>query len=165
MARMVVDLPWAQPDLEGAALGRDLLPSNQLFASLDASELLDLTQRTRLYTVEAGDILTREGQPVTDVYFIRKGRAKAELSAARNDTPTAVVSFLLGPGSDVGLISVLDGEPHAVTVRAVDDLLVSAVPLWAMAHLLQRQPERRAILAHLTVSSLRVRGGWIEKSP
>ena len=161
---MIVDLPWAKPDLEGAALGRDFLPSNHFFGSLDANELSELAQITRLCAVGARDILTLEGQPATDIYFIRKGCAKAELSITRADAPAAVVSFLLGPGSDVGLISVLDGELHAVTVRAIDDLLVSAVPVWAMADLLRRRPQRRAILAHLAVSSLTVRGGWLEKS-
>ncbi len=164
MARTVLHAPWAKPDRELAALELSFLPANHLFASLDANEALELAQLTRLRTVEAGDILTREGQPATDVYFIRDGFAKAEFSAVRDGAPSALVSFLLGPSSNVGLISVLNGEPHAVTVRAIDDLVVSAVPLWAIKDPLHPQSQRRAILAELTVSSMRMPGGWLERS-
>ena len=73
--------------------------------------------------------------------------------------------FLLGPGSDVGLTSILDGAPHTATVRAIDDLLVSAVPLWAMARVLNGRSEQQAILSHLSLSSMKVRGGWLENPP
>jgi CRP-like cAMP-binding protein len=91
-----------------------------------------------------------------------KGRARAELSAAETGAPVAVVSFL-GPGSDIGLISILDGAPHSVTVRAVENLLVAAVPVGAMADLLHRHPEWYVTLAHLAVSRLRVSGAWLQK--
>jgi CRP-like cAMP-binding protein len=141
---------------------RDSLPTNQLFSSLQADEALELARLTRLYTVESGRALTIQGQAVEDVYFIRRGRARAELSAAEAGAPVAVVSFL-GPGSDIGLISILDGAAHSVTIRAVGDLVVAAVPLRAMTDLLHRHPEWYVTLAHLAVSRLRVSGGWLEK--
>lgn len=164
MARMLLDPRQSSSGAESAppVAGRDPLPTNQLFSSLHPDELQELARLTRLYTVESGHTVTVQGQAVEDVYFIRQGRARAEISASEAGAPVAVIGFL-GPGSDIGLISILDGAPHSVTVRAVEDLQVAAVPLRAMADLLCRHPEWYVTLAHLAVSRLRVSGGWLEK--
>ena len=75
-----------------------------------ARKLLDLGQWRN---APAGTVLTTQGEPVSDLYYLSKGAAKAEING---DVVTQ-----LGPGSFVGELVCLTGEPAVGTVTLTED--------------------------------------------
>ena len=152
-------VPGAQ---RAEGLGGRAIPENPLFSTLSLSERLRVLSGLCHNYFTTGQVITSQGQTVGAVHFIHRGRARAEISNSRSGTPLAIVDFL-GPGDDIGLLSVIDGAPHSATVRAMEDVCVTCVEMDVMRGLLSRHPEWYAILAEVAVSRLRTCGLWLER--
>ena len=141
---------------------RSPVPPNRLFSTLSPDEYMQLAAIAKSEAFSEGEVLTRQGESVTSVHFIRQGRARAELSNHNGEAPLAVINFL-GPGSDIGLISIVDGAPHSATVRAMEEVRTTEVPLEFMQGLLARHPEWYVTLTEVAIARLRTSGAWLER--
>ncbi|MFN3973717.1 MAG: cyclic nucleotide-binding domain-containing protein [Dehalococcoidia bacterium] len=143
-----------------------ILRSNRLLQTLsrkEAKRLLDNAQWLR-FTPEK--VVVQQGRPVDAVFFVIHGKAAAviEVPLPGSQDFGAIVHFL-GPGADIGLLSLVDGAPHLATVTALGDLEVVAVPVDALQQCLRSRPSRYRVLAQVAVESLRTyqrafRQGW-----
>ena len=151
-------------DVQEAATMVDLLSVmslNTLLRTLPRDELFSLVQNSHVVEVDADRELTKQGTPVTEVLFIWKGRAKAVLNGRYHKETWAVVN-MLGPGSDIGLLSALDYGPHSATVVSLEKLQVIAVPIELMHITLERHPGWYRDIAVITLQRLRNMGIWID---
>lgn len=142
-----------------------------LFASLSADELRALAGRLAPAPFARGDILTRQGDPSNSLYIIVSGRADVFVES---DGHRARVTEL-GPGSVVGEMGLMTGEPRSATVVAISpvetfrldkasfrDLLVSRrdVADRISAMLATRRAELEATIEHLDAEA---RDEWAQR--
>jgi hypothetical protein len=124
----------------------------QRFGKLDHVNFDRLVRAGRWQDVSPGTVLAREGQAVENVYLLLAGAAGVE-SAGR---PIAMVQ----PGSFIGEMSFLSGEPAAATVTTLAACRVFAVPQDRLHDLLRTHDEIRVVLqelfGHDLVQKLRV---------
>ena len=146
----------------GDGPGGRAIPESPLFSALSPSEHLRLLSGLSPTLFSAGQVITSQGQEVGAVHFIRRGRARAEVSSSQSGAPLAVVNFL-GPGADIGLLSVIDGAPHSASVRAMEDVGVTCVEMEVMRRLLSGHPEWYTVLTQVAIRRLRASGLWLER--
>lgn len=153
-----------QNRLEGTLYGGPgvtVLRGHRLLRHLPDSEFAQFLKTGKLRTFGRGEVVVQQGKPVEGVFFIVSGRAKAEVSALTKGATKAVVN-LLGPGDDMGLLSIVDSSPHSASVTALEDLHAMSVPLAVMQGYLQRHPEWYRALAETAVARLRTSGVWLQ---
>lgn len=95
----------------------------------------------RLKFLSAGDVLFREGEKASCVYFVKKGRLEALKKTGAQD----VVLGAVVTGEFVGEMAHINGEPRSASVRAVSecelieipmntlDMVLFSKPVWAKA--------------------------------
>lgn len=135
--------------------------SHRLLQTLNADELPRFVEAGTWVTADDGDVLAEQSKPVGCVTFITEGNAREEVRGADTGPYRAVVGFL-GPGEDVGLLSLLDGAPHHTSVIAMRRLQALQVPLDEVERYLRRHPEWYRTLAEQAVSRLRAHGLWLQ---
>ena len=111
------------------------------FGKLDPVSFDRLVRAGRWQDVAPGTVLAREGQSVGDVYLLLSGSARVD-SAGR-------AIAMVQPGSFIGEMSFLSGEPAAATVTALAGCRVFAVPQDRLHGLLDRHDEIRVVLQEL----------------
>jgi len=92
----------------------DLLRGVALFAGCSAAELGRIATLTTEHDVEAGQVLTKRGEPGLEFFVIVDGKATA--------TRKGVELAVLGPGSFFGELALLDGGKRTATVVADTDM-------------------------------------------
>ena len=145
----------------GWGSGAETLSSNRLLGRLSTEDLDQLTDRGRSVGFEAGAVVSQQGAAVDAVLFIEEGRAKAEAASSERPAYRAVVN-LLGPGDDVGLLSLVDGGPHPASIIAMEPVKCLVVPMKVMNDYLGAHPEWHRSLAEIAVSRLRASDEWLE---
>ncbi|HEV7274892.1 MAG TPA: PqqD family peptide modification chaperone [Devosiaceae bacterium] len=113
------------------------------FAGLSVAAVRELAAAVAQREILPGERLVVEGQPGDACFLVRSG----EFAVHQEDTPQEVLA-VLGPGSVVGEVSLLAGEPRraSVTASTAADVLV-----------LERQPLLRALEAADPSDELQVR--------
>jgi len=97
---------------------KSILTEIPLFAALSPRELRLVRERSALVEFKKGQAVYKEGAPACGFYCILRGRvAISSLDAAGKP---AVLEYL-HRGKYFGIISMLTGEPHSVTARAIND--------------------------------------------
>lgn len=87
---------------------------------------------------EADTVISSPGNnPDQKFYVIVSGRAK--VSVYHGETGREHILYLLGPGDGFDVISLLDGDPHDVTVTALEKMEILTTPLpqvrtWLLQH-------------------------------
>ena len=113
----------------------------QRFAKLDRVSFDRLVRAGQWQDIAPGTVLAREGEAVENVYLLVAGAARVD-SAGRT-------SAIVQPGSFIGEMSFLSGEPAAATVTAAVACRVFAVPQQRLHDLLRRHDEIRVVLQEL----------------
>ena len=130
---------------------------NRLLSLLSDDELSGFLGIGHWVTFEEDEIVSRQGEHVSDVLFIVEGRARAEVHSNGDSNLSAVVNFPR-PGEDIGLLSLLDGAPHSSTVTAVEQIRALSIPLAALRMHLRSRVEWYRTLAEIAVERLRTSG-------
>ena len=89
-----------------------------LFQGTSPEARRTLSERGRLRTFEAGDILMRQGEESDAMYVILSGRVRVERDAPGQSEPALLAE--LGANEVVGEIGVLDGGARTATVTALE---------------------------------------------
>jgi CRP-like cAMP-binding protein len=150
-------------DEQTRALGTrsSVLRGNSLLRTLESEELSSLISEGQWVRFQTGKAICRPGAPAHHAWFLVEGRAKAEVAGVNGNAHSAVVDFF-GPGDAIGLLSLVDGAPHAAAFVAVEEVLALAVPLESLRTLLQGHAEWYRVLAEMAVSRIRAGDFWLQ---
>lgn len=100
---------------EQTSLTFEVLTDTELFRDLTLPELMKVTAETDVVTVPAGRCLIAAGDGGTDLYVILEGTAEVRLPSG--------ASSVLGPGTQVGELALLSGDPRSANVLASTEIL------------------------------------------
>jgi CRP-like cAMP-binding protein len=92
----------------------DFLATVPLLEGREDADLVELARVMRRRTVQAGELLWRQGDDAREVAFVVDGAVSASLRVPGDRT---VEVGRVGPGEIVGEIGVLDGQGHTMEVR------------------------------------------------
>tara|TARA_X000000950_G_scaffold107647_1_gene135638 strand:+ start:6228 stop:9329 length:3102 start_codon:yes stop_codon:yes gene_type:complete len=99
-----------------------LLQTNSL-KGIPREGLATLAQNTAIEQVSAGTVSIRQGDSEDSLFLVKSGR----FVVTRDEAPTIHLDTP-GPGSILGEIAVLTGEPRRATVTALEDSVIYRVP-------------------------------------
>jgi CRP-like cAMP-binding protein len=99
-----------------------------------------------------GEVLFREGEPGDSCYWVMKGALKISVSSNKG---AERVFALLGPGSVVGELAILDNRPRSATVTAFSDANLTVLKRATLRAYLQENPSVWADLVTVLVGRLR----------
>lgn len=135
--------------------------ANRLLRTFDSQELTQLFNAGRWVTYMPNQVVSLQSEAVDAILFIVEGKARAVISSAVEASRMAVVN-LLGPGDEVGLLSLVDGAPHSATVTALTELRGVSIPFQELRESLHAHPDRHRVLAEIAVERLRLSGSWLQ---
>ena len=99
----------------------DFLPTVPLLAGGEEAELLHLARLMRRRTVQAGELLWRQGDEAQEILFLVDGAVSASLDVPGD---RAVQIGSAGPGDVVGEFGLLDREGHGMSARVTETATV-----------------------------------------
>lgn len=111
----------------------ELLRQVELFAKCSTKELERVASLTTLVDVREGEVLTREGQPGSELFVIASGSATVTLRGRELAT--------LVPGDAFGEMALLERGPRAATVTATTPMRTYVVGPQEFSALLMDVPQ------------------------
>lgn len=132
------DSPVATADLRAHAAR--LLMAAAPWAQLGADDALTLIDAMRPVFVPGGSIVMEEGDDIETDYMalVLEGEVRAESSTGV--TGEEVVISIIGPGSLIGEMGVIDGAPRSATCTALTDLKLATLSRHALMGMIEKQP-------------------------
>jgi NTE family protein len=107
-----------------------------LFATLPANNKRVIASASSIVEYKKDDVVYNEGDPADALYCVITGRLKAYLTRDSRKTDLEY----LKRGRYFGIISILTGEPHSVSVQAVNDSIILKIPKNDFDRILKRIP-------------------------
>ncbi len=120
------------------------LRSMEVLSGLDDVQIQTLAQSSRYVDIEAGQVLLREGEVADAMYAIVAGILDASVTGPGRQS---LVSERLPAGQAVGQISLITGEPSAITVTAATDATLVRIGLDALKDILAHNPDLKDRMA------------------
>ncbi len=114
----------------------DFLATIPLLAGREEADLAELAGLLRRRRVQEGEILWRQGDEARELVFVVEGGLSSSLHVPGD---RVVEIGRAGPGEMVGVIPLLDGGEHTMSVRATEASTVLALGRVHLAGLLARQ--------------------------
>lgn len=106
----------------------------KIFQGLAQDELLDIAAKCRSGSCSANEVFLKEGDKVTEVYFVKNGRLQVEFTIPHALHPDKVIVEVLGPG-ELFAWSALVSSILTASVRSLEQteyLAVNVADLMAM---------------------------------
>src|SRR5262249_6961243 len=119
---------------------------------LPSSHLCRLMRSGRSMSLLRGEVLFHQDEPGDSCYWLVKGTLKVSVCS---DTGEERIFSLLGPGSVVGELAILDKLPRSATVTAVCDSDLTELRRSALDIYLRRFPEVSFDLIAIVIGRLR----------
>ena len=131
----------------------DTLARVDLFRGLDKKDLRLLAASCQERKYPAGSTLMKQGDTGVGLYVITSGKVRV----TREGNPDRAEEELdiVGAGSVLGEMALLDDLPRSATVTAVEDVTALLLPVWEFRTTLQTHPDIAVRL--LAVLSRRLR--------
>jgi CRP-like cAMP-binding protein len=141
MSHLAVICTGAEPLDADAIAGH--LASTHLFGDLRDDVLRELASACRSFTLNAGDILLRQGEPGDHMYVVLEGR----LMVSSQD-PIGVETLLgeVRAGEHVGEVGLLENAPRMATVKAATAVNLLELSRDALHAFVERHPVIRDAL-------------------
>ncbi len=117
--------------------GLDSVALGEWLSSLPPELLPLLMQATQPRAYRNGEMLFHKGERTEGIYFIQSGEVRA--SSVTEDGRETLL-YLFEPGSCVGLVSCLDGEPSPSSCHAHGDTVVRFLPRHLLLGILDNEP-------------------------
>ncbi|MSQ25896.1 MAG: cyclic nucleotide-binding domain-containing protein [Dehalococcoidia bacterium] len=137
------------------AIGR-----NRLLRMLDAEQRQALLAAAAWHQAPAEAVLARQGAPVDRVLFLVQGRARAEMDGTARGRGKILVNTL-AQGDEIGLLSIIDGAPHAATVTAIEPVVAFSLGVTTLRSFLDAHPACYRPLAEIAVARLQTSARWV----
>ena len=116
------------------------------FAGMDRAKARTLIDQGLWIDASAGDILMRDGEPVTHLHWIADGKAEMIVDGAPAGS--------CGPRALVGEATIFSGDPATGTVRMAEDSKLWSIEAEALRAYAEAHPDVRQILDHGFTRSL-----------
>ncbi|MGH2588659.1 MAG: Crp/Fnr family transcriptional regulator [Dehalococcoidia bacterium] len=136
-----------------------LLHGSTLFSDLPQAQLTALAEQLRRRRFRRGEVLFHRDDPASALYLIQEGAVKIHLSSEDGDE---TVLALLGPGSCVGEIAVLDGGPRSATATAVEPVEAYTLLRDDLLAFVRENPDVALGLLTTIAARLRRTNEWLE---
>jgi CRP-like cAMP-binding protein len=126
-----------------------LLVTNGALVELSAADARCVVSYMRLQPCSAGDVVIRAGEAVHNDFMalLLDGEITVESSAAA--AQESMVVSVLGPGSLLGEMGLIDNQPRSATCTAATDLLLAVFSRQAMHQLMK---EEQGVAARLLLA-------------
>lgn len=126
-----------------------LLVTDGALVELSAADAREVVSNMRLQRVKAGTVVIREGEAQRNDFMalLLEGEVTVESSVAV--AHDSMVVSVLGPGSLIGEMGVIDGGPRSATCTASTDLSLAVLSRDRMARLMECSP---AVAARLLMA-------------
>jgi len=139
----------------------DFLKSVPLFSSLSEEAREKIAPRLLLEEIPQGLTITQKDIPVACLYVVKSGRVQAlEINEEGAEIPLAEYS----PGDYFGEMSLLTGEPSAVTTRALEDAEVFVLFKMHFDEVLRENPSINRYFIDLLSKRLRKIGDQVKEA-
>jgi small-conductance mechanosensitive channel/CRP-like cAMP-binding protein len=139
-------MPARDRDWAAAGARLALLQKVDLLArTLEPEELAELAGRMEARDFRPGEPLIRQGEPGRSMFILAEG--VAEIALAAEDGGPASAGARLYPGQPVGEMALLTGAPHALTARALTELVAFEIASRHIEPLLEARPELAGALS------------------
>lgn len=103
-------------------------------------------------SLKAGEHLFHMGQPYTGCYRLERGLVKSVLSSPDGDD---LITGIFGPSALLGVLSILDHEPHFSSIVALTDCCLSYVSHHKLSEYLKRNPAALAYFMNFLIIYVR----------
>ena len=129
--------PQAAANVQAKAAA--LLITEGALVGLSAADAREVVTHMQPQLVEAGDVLTREGEESQSDFMalVLDGEVTVESTGSADDS---MVMTVVGPGSLIGTMGFLDGGARSATCTAATDLALAILSREAMTHLVENHP-------------------------
>lgn len=114
-----------------------IIDQTPLFSSLSPDDKKFIASSSTLIEYKKGDCVYKEGSSPDAFYCMITGRARAYVARRGREEDLEV----LKRGKYFGIISLLTGEPHSVTVQAINDSIILQIPKDGFNKVLDRIPK------------------------
>jgi CRP/FNR family cyclic AMP-dependent transcriptional regulator len=131
---------------------REALRCTPLFAGLPGPELDQIATHATERRFGAGEMIFRRGDPGSSMIILVQGRLRVGTTSAEGRELTI---GLLGPGSVLGDMAVLDGKPRSADVVAMAPGLALILERGVVLPFLKDRPELLLRLLHMMCERLR----------
>jgi CRP/FNR family cyclic AMP-dependent transcriptional regulator len=112
---------------------------HNVFSFLDDENAEELCEYFGCKTASAGEILWAEGDPCDYIAIIVSGHVEVKKQTEFKDRH--VVVGVIGGGSIVGALCIMDGHPRAVTAEAIEDISFLTLTRENYEKLIRTNPE------------------------
>jgi CRP-like cAMP-binding protein/di/tricarboxylate transporter len=134
----------ARPDLPDSVNAAQALGATPFFASLSPVDLARLVPELEERSVNAGDVVFRQGEPGDGLYLIRSGSAGVSVTDAGGSRIVAILT----PPSYFGEMALLSDAPRTATIVALSPLSLWKLPRERFDALITRYPN---VLRHIAI--------------
>ena len=131
---------------------REALRCTPLFAGVPGPELDQIAAHATERRFVTGEMIVRRGDPGTSMIVLVQGRLRVGATSAEGRELTI---GLLGPGSVLGDMAVLDGKPRSADVVAMAPGLALTLERGNVLPFLKERPELLLRLLHIMCERLR----------
>jgi uncharacterized membrane protein len=128
-----------------------LIQSLPLFTGVPADSLKALVEDSSARDYAEGELVFRQGDIPRYLYVVERGAVDIVLPALGDD----IIVATFEEGSFFGELAVFDHQPRNATARAKDGTRLIAVPLDAVAHLLEHHPAATLHFMRVIIGRLR----------
>jgi CRP/FNR family cyclic AMP-dependent transcriptional regulator len=150
-----------------AAQAADLLRAPRTTFPLSAEDAVLIVNYMRLVNFPRSTMLFREGDDTHSNYMLLllEGEVSVDSSQGNPHEPPVPIS-VLGPGSVIGEMSMIDGAPRSASCTAVSSVLAAGMSRQGLERLLEEHPRAAAhlliVIARFTAERLRAMGDQLQ---
>ena len=134
------------PTTGNPAVAAGAAPASSILEGLPAPLIKRLLKGAEEVSLQDGERLFGEGDSGDGCYWLRSGLLKVSVSSPSGEKRTLAI---LGPGSIVGEIAMVDGLPRSANVHAISDCTLTFVSRDAFGECLRKDP---ALYRNLTLT-------------
>lgn len=95
-----------------------LFGASPLFEDLEPDEIREIVQAAEKMPLQAGDVLFHQGDDAAAMYILQSGEVQVRAASPMGED---IVLAVLGSGTVVGELALIDGGPRSATVDALSD--------------------------------------------
>lgn len=94
-----------------------------LFDGFEENDIVKLLNAYGYEHFKRGDVIFREGDPGTKIYFIVSG----SVGVSKGTDEHKVVISILGPGDALGEMAIISNEPRSATLTAITNCMLFSI--------------------------------------
>ena len=129
--------PFKDPAKEKTA---KLLVTPTALADLSESDSRVVADSMTLRRVESGTVLIREGESTHTDFMMLVLEGEVLIDNETGNRDDSVVMSIIGPGSLIGEMGILDAEPRSASCTATTDLAVAVLSRKSLMTLIKKNP-------------------------